>query len=40
MPRYDSSMTEERVVEMRIDNDNFEKAQKKQLALLKNLKRL
>jgi len=37
MPRYDSSMTEERVVEMRIDNDNFEKGAKETINTLKKL---
>lgn len=39
MPRYDSSMTEERVVEMRIDNDNFEKGAKETISTLEKLER-
>lgn len=39
MPRYDSSMTEERVVEMRIDNDNFEKGAKETISTLEKLEK-
>ena len=39
MPRYDTSTLDERVVEMRIDNDNFEKGAKETISTLQKLEK-
>ena len=39
MPRYDTSTLDERVVEMRIDNDNFEKGAKETISTLEKLEK-